>query len=557
LNSAKLINSLISYFNKIINLLNTIFKNEPYIWPHYIETIPEPETAQQEEKESTSEETEIDFSLDQLFGEGTETQEKKESEELSSESDHESEKLIEDKTIEEDSKKEENSAAAQVTISDETEQAIAKEIKQKTLRVNVSKIEDIMSLVGELVVNRSSFNQLTQEIRSFSKMTKLLPEMEINLERIIKDFLMKLDSSTTTLGRLINQIQEGVMRIRMLPVSNLFNRFPRMVREISKEAGKQVDLMLIGEETELDKTVIEEISDPLIHIIRNAIDHGIEDEETRKKRNKPPKGLLKISAFHDGGKINIVVSDDGRGINKTEVVKKAVEQGLIKKEQTKYLSDSEIYQFLFHPGFSTSEKVSSLSGRGVGLDVVKRNIENLNGSIIIFSKEDEGTEITIQIPLTLAIIQALLVGVGGETYCIPITSVIETLKVKPQEIETIEDNAVFYYRDKVISIIYLKELFEIDHSDNGQDERFIVVVNSGKDLIGIVVDKLIGQHDIVIKPLEEELISSEGISGAAILGSGKIALIIDIPSVGRMHYRIKKQKREYLEAAESFTDETN
>lgn len=545
-----IIGAFIDILKKTAEYLKNTFKYDKEQWDKYIELQPFEEFKSDEEKidyqaeeKASRVETEQIFDFDNIFEEGKELSEIEEVESAEV-------KEIEEEEAESAPKEKQ---AAQVE-AEEAAQNISRDVKQKTLRVDINKVEDLMSMVGELVVNRSSFDQLTQEFRSIADTVRYLIAADKRVDRNYKEFLMKFDAASATLGRLTNQIQEGIMRIRMMPISNLFNRFPRMVREIMREAGKEVELELLGEDTELDKTVIEEISDPLIHIIRNSIDHGIEAEDIRLKAGKPPAGKLNISAFHEGGKINIEVSDDGQGINKKQIIDMAVKQGMLEKSQMKYLHDAEVYQYLFRPGFTTAKNVSSLSGRGVGLDVVKRNIERLNGAIQVTSKEGSGSSFLIQIPLTLAIIQALLVKVQAETFCLPLTSVIETLKVQLGQIETIEGHAVFYYREQVISLLYLSDVFNMENINGKSEESFIVVVSSGTNLVGIVVDKLVGQQDIVIKSLEEEMILTEGVSGAAILGGGDIALIIDVPSLINSVMEEEKKIRKHLQTMKVSTD---
>lgn len=427
-------------------------------------------------------------------------------------------------------------------------------VPQKTLRVDVGKIEDLMSLVGELVVNRSMIDQLSADLRSMFGFFKNLENRNPVAEHHLKEFVLKMDSTANQLIRITNQLQEGVMRIRMLPVSSLFNRFPRMVREISQEAGKETELVMIGEETELDKSVIEKMLDPLMHLIRNAIDHGLESAHERLLAGKPEAGKLSIRAFHESGKINIVVEDDGRGIDKEKVIRKAVELNLLNQDYVNIMKESEIYGLLFQPGFSTVEKVSNLSGRGVGLDVVKRNIDRLSGQILVTSQPARGTRFTIQIPLTLAIIQALLVKVQNNHLAIPLSSVIEAIKVKPEHLDSIEGHAVFYYRSKIISVLDLGELFNAVPVCSSSD-IFMVVVSSGGDEIGLLVNKLVGQHDIVIKSFEDEVVAVEGISGAAILGGGDIALIVDVPSLISSVLEEEKRIRRLINITPAFGEE--
>jgi two-component system chemotaxis sensor kinase CheA len=335
----------------------------------------------------------------------------------------------------------------------------------------------------------------------------------------------KFRSTSQNLGRITGELQEGVMRIRMVPISQIFSRFPRLVRDLSKSLNKKINLVIEGEETELDKSVIEDLLDPIMHSVRNSIDHGIESLEDRKAMGKPEEGMVLLKATNEGNMIVIEISDDGKGIDVEAVKTKAVERGLI--SPNKLLSDVEAFNLIFEPGFSTAKTITSISGRGVGLDVVRRSIEKLNGTVTVTSEKGKGTKFLIKLPLTLAIIQGLLVRVGEEIYSIPITSVIESLRIKPDEIKMIDNYEVFNIRNDVVSLLRLNRLFGI-RTEERQDYNFIVIVGTAEKKMGFMVDSLIGEEDVVIKPLRDQFTNSPGIAGASILGDGSVSLIIDV-----------------------------
>jgi two-component system chemotaxis sensor kinase CheA len=315
------------------------------------------------------------------------------------------------------------------------------------------------------------------------------------------------------------------MRIRMVPISQIFSRFPRLVRDLSKSLNKKINLVIEGEETELDKSVIDDLLDPIMHSVRNSIDHGIESLEERKAAGKPEEGMVLLKATNEGNMIVIEISDDGKGIDVEAVKAKAVERGLI--SPNKLLNDVEAFNLIFEPGFSTARTITSISGRGVGLDVVRRSIEKLNGTVTVSSEKGKGTKFLIKLPLTLAIIQGLLVRVGEEIYSIPITSVIESLRVKPEEIKMIDNYEVFNIRNDVVSLLRLNRLFGI-RTEERTDFNFIVIVGTAEKKMGFMVDSLIGEEDVVIKPLRDQYTNSPGIAGASILGDGSVSLIIDV-----------------------------
>jgi two-component system chemotaxis sensor kinase CheA len=318
------------------------------------------------------------------------------------------------------------------------------------------------------------------------------------------------------------------MKVRMVPIETVFNRFPRVVYDLSKELSKKIDLIIEGAETELDRTIIDEIGDPLIHLIRNAADHGIENPSERISRGKPETGTIKLKAYHDGNNVVIEISDDGKGINLKSILEKSIELGLVEKDQSGNLKDYEITSFLFEPGFSTKSNVTDVSGRGVGLDVVKTKIESLGGSIEIINKQHVGTTFLIRLPLTLAIIQALMVQVGNEKFAIPLSAIRETVIIPFEEIKKVQKNEVIILRGKVIPLVRLNKALDIHSNDSQFDELTMVIVKKGEKDVGLVVDSLIGQQEIVIKTLGNLLKNIKFIAGATILGDGQVALILDV-----------------------------
>lgn len=435
------------------------------------------------------------------------------------------------------------------------------------LRVDSKRVDNLMNLVSETVITKASFNQSQQQFadmliqfqsldasykekirRMFEQLPQYLEEIQNGVaikdikanitneygdittffdafENRFKDLNSKFHSSTQNLGRITGELQEGIMKIRMVPISQVFDRFPRVVRDLQKDLGKKVNLLLEGEDTELDKTVVDDLMDPIMHCVRNSVDHGIESPEERKKAGKNETGTVLLKAANEGNSIVIDVVDDGGGINVEKVKAKAINKGLI--HPSKVLSDQEAAQLIFLPGFSTAEKITNVSGRGVGLDVVKTMIEKLNGTIQVTSEHGKGSKFSIRLPLTLAIIQGLLVRVGREVYSIPIASVIESVRVKKSEINTIDNHEVLNVRNEVISVLRLSRLFNIRTNENG-DYCFVVIVGSQDKKIGVMVDNLIGEEDVVIKPLRDQFTQSPGISGASILGDGSVSLIIDV-----------------------------
>jgi two-component system chemotaxis sensor kinase CheA len=363
-----------------------------------------------------------------------------------------------------------------------------------------------------------------------------------------KDTLNKFRGSSQSLSRITAALQEGVMQIRMVPISHIFSRFPRLVRDLSKSLNKNVNLIIEGESTELDKSIIEDLLDPLIHCVRNSIDHGIEDPDQREKIGKEREGTIVLRARNEGNLVIIEVEDDGMGIDVGAIRKKAIDSGLIHPDKS--LSEIEAFNLIFKPGFSTAKKVTNVSGRGVGLDVVKKQIEKMNGDVSIWSNNTQGTRFTIRIPLTLAIVQGLLVRVGKEVYAVPITSVFETLRITEQDIKRIDNYEVFNLREDVISLIRLHKIFNID-ADADREYNYVVIVGSGEKKVGLFVDVLIGEEDVVIKPLKDRFTKSPGIAGATILGDGRVSLILDVNELLNLGLRMEIEERKKRETITS------
>lgn len=375
---------------------------------------------------------------------------------------------------------------------------------RQTVRVDIERLDKLMNLVGELVINKTRIAQIATAHN-----------------------LVELNETVEQFDRISTDLQNLVMKVRMVPVEQVFNRFPRMVRDLAKELGKEINFVMEGKETELDRTVIDEIGDPLLHLLRNAIDHGIEKPEVRRKLGKNPEGLLLLAARHEGNSVIIEVEDDGQGLDVDRIRKRAKEMGLIDDDSR--LDNSAIIDFIFHPGFSTAQTVTDLSGRGVGLDVVRNKIESLSGTVTVESKPGAGTRFRIRLPLTLAIIQAMLVKVNDETYAIPLSSVAETTMVKPESIRQVQKQEVILLRGQVLPILRLKKLVGLPlENDQADKELYVVIVHRGNQQVGLVVDTLLGQQEIVIKSLGRLLAGIPGLGGATILGDGKVSLILDV-----------------------------
>ena len=345
-----------------------------------------------------------------------------------------------------------------------------------------------------------------------------------------RELATKVSEASVSLGRVANDIQEGVMKLRMLPVGQLFNRMPRLIRDLSRRVGKVVNLEVHGADTEVDKRVIEQIYNPLVHLVRNAVDHGIEDRETRKMLGKKEQGLLTLRAYSQGSQVIVDVEDDGRGIDTALVLERAVASGLIDAQAAKSLSQYEIYNLLFLPGFSTSSIVTRTSGRGVGMDVVKKDVEKINGHVEIESWENKGTRVSIKIPLTLAIIQTLLIRTSNHVFAIPMAAVREIIRISPGDITSLEGFDVIKFRQETVPVIRMNEVFKLRNCEE-TNPKFLVLTTAGVSTLGLLVEELIGEQDVVIKPLGEHVFESRGLAGSTILGDGAIALVLDIPEI--------------------------
>lgn len=388
----------------------------------------------------------------------------------------------------------------------------------RTVRVDVEVLDNLMSLVGELVIDRT-------------RLMQVLTQVETRLDG--DDLIQVMSSALAHIGRMTSDLQDEIQRARMLPVENLFKKFPRMVRDTAQKAGKEIEFVVRGEETELDRSVIEEIGDPLMHLIRNAVDHGVEPPADRVIAGKSARGVVILEAFHEENHIIISVRDDGRGVNPALVRASAVRKGLMTAEAARRMTDLEVINLIWAPGFSTAERVSDISGRGVGLDVVHKNIEKLNGSVEIKSEVGKGTEFRVKLPLTLAIIRSLQVEVMGTTYCIPLGSVVETDRLPLTQIQTIRQRSVIVKRGEVIPLVRLLDAFQMERPEGyaEPEEIFVVIVSVTGRQIGLVVDNLIGESEVVIKPLGKFIGDVPGVSGATIMGDGDVAIILDISSL--------------------------
>lgn len=383
--------------------------------------------------------------------------------------------------------------------------------QEQTIRVDVSRLDALLNLVGELVLSRNRLSQLSNDLDSKF-------ENEYLIEQLLE--------TTSQIGMNTTELQLAVMKTRMIPIGKVFSKFPRMVRDLSRDSGKDIELVVSGEETELDKSVVEEIGDPLIHLIRNSCDHGCETPEVRLAKGKPEKGIVELKAYHEGNHIVIEIKDDGAGMDPEKLKRKAVEKGIMTQDEALSLTDEQAYAIIFRPGFSTTEKVTNISGRGVGMDVVRTNVEKLNGIITIKSEIDQGSTFYLKLPLTLAIIQALLVEVSEEVFAIPLASVVETVRVSIDEVHSFEGREVLKLRDRVLSLVRIDRTFGLEEIDS--NEVYVVIVGLAEKQLGFIVDNLIGQEEIVIKSLGEYITGNSGIAGATITGDGRVRLIIDV-----------------------------
>lgn len=404
----------------------------------------------------------------------------------------------------------------------------------QTIRVEVKRLDHLMNLIGELVLGKN-------------RLLKIYDDVEERYEG--EKFLEELNQVVSQLSIITTDVQLAVMKTRMQPIAKVFNKFPRVVRDLSRELGKQIELEISGEETELDKSIVEEIGDPIMHMIRNSCDHGVEDPATRVANGKPEKGIVQLKAYNEGNHIVVEITDDGKGLDPNGLKAKAMEKNLITEREADQMTDKEAFALIFKPGFSTAAKVTNVSGRGVGMDVVKTNIEKLNGVIEIDSELGKGSTFKLKIPLTLAIIQSLLVGTQEEFYAIPLASVLETVRVPVDDIYTIEGKNVLRLRDEVLSLVRLSDVFGVKQVLESGDQTYVVVIGVAESKLGIIVDTLVGQEEIVIKSMGEYLQNIQGIAGATIRGDGRVTLIIDVGAMMDMAKEIKVDIKAQLEAS--------
>lgn len=395
---------------------------------------------------------------------------------------------------------------------------------EQTIRVDVKRLDHLMNLIGELVLAKN-------------RLIKINVDVEERYEG--EEFLEELNQVVSIVSLVTTDLQIAVMKTRMLPIGKVFNKFPRMIRDLSRELNKKIDLEIYGEETELDKSIVEEIGDPLVHIIRNSCDHGIEAMADRIAQGKPETGRIVLKAYNEGNHIVVQIDDDGKGLDPVMLKNKSLEKGVITEKEADSMTDKEAYALIFRPGFSTAAQVTSVSGRGVGMDVVKTNIEKLNGIIDIDSEVGRGTSIKLKIPLTLAIIQALLVGVQEEYYAIPLASVLETVRISKDEIYTVDNRSVMRLRNDVLSLVHIGDIFEVERIIDAAEHAYVVVLGLAESKLGLIVDSLVGQEEIVIKSLGEYLKGMEGIAGATIRGDGGVTLIVDVAALMHMAKGVK------------------
>ena len=395
---------------------------------------------------------------------------------------------------------------------------------EQTIRVDVKRLDHLMNLIGELVLAKN-------------RLIKINDDVEERYEG--EEFLEELNQVVSIVSLVTTDLQIAVMKTRMLPIGKVFNKFPRMIRDLSRELNKKIELVLAGEDTELDKSIVEEIGDPLVHIIRNSCDHGVETPAERLAKGKSETGTIGLKAYNEGNQIVIQIDDDGKGLDVEMLKNKSLEKGIITEKEADNMSEKEAFGLIFKPGFSTAASVTNVSGRGVGMDVVKTNIEKLNGIIDIDSELGKGTSMKLKIPLTLAIIQALLVGVQEEYYAIPLASVLETVRISKDEIYTVEGRSVMRLRDDVLSLVHIGDIFEVERILDASEHAYVVVLGLGTSKLGLIVDTLVGQEEIVIKSLGDYLKGIEGIAGATIRGDGGVTLIVDVVALMQMAKDVK------------------
>ncbi|SFV56312.1 Signal transduction histidine kinase CheA [hydrothermal vent metagenome] len=441
------------------------------------------------------------------------------------------------------------SAPAANTVENKTEKPKAAAPARKspaaveqTIRVDVKRLDHLMNLIGELVLAKN-------------RLIKINDDVEERYEG--EEFLEELNQVVSIVSLVTTDLQIAVMKTRMLPIGKVFNKFPRMIRDLSRELNKKIELVISGEETELDKSIVEEIGDPLVHIIRNSCDHGIESPEDRIAKGKPEMGTIALKAYNEGNQIVIQIDDDGKGLDPKMLKNKSLEKGIITEKEADSMSDKEAFALIFKPGFSTAAAVTNVSGRGVGMDVVKTNIEKLNGIIDIDSEVGKGTSIKLKIPLTLAIIQALLVGVQEEHYAIPLASVLETVRISKDEIYTVEGKNVMRLRDDVLSLVHIGDIFEVERILDASEHAYVVVLGLGTSKLGLIVDTLVGQEEIVIKSLGDYLKGIEGIAGATIRGDGGVTLIVDVVALMEIAKNVKATSMSENESSSALNEKNS
>jgi len=436
----------------------------------------------------------------------------------------------------------ENNSTSTVEVIQPTPPSKPADVKTKSkadvgsIRVGVDKVDILINLMGELVITQSMLSELGNDF-DLSKVERL----NTGLEQLLQN---------------TKELQESVMRIRMLPISFAFNRFPRLIHDLSKKTGKKIELILKGEQTELDKTVMEQIGDPLVHLVRNAVDHGIEPIDVRVANGKPEQGTIVLNAYHQGGSIVIEISDDGGGINRKAVFDKAVEKGIVDENAT--LSDSQVFELILEPGFSTAKQLSDISGRGVGMDVVKKNIQALGGRIQVESTEGKGSVFKVYLPLTLAILDGQLVKVGSQTYIIPLITIVESLQAQSDLINKVSGDMVLYrLREDNVPVLPIYQLFDLEAETTEVDKSLLVVVEADNQKVGLMVDDLLAQQQVVIKSLNDNYQQVEGISGATILGDGSVAMILDIPGIINMAQKNAQKNFNYKTPQTTHSEEVS
>ncbi|NEU29736.1 chemotaxis protein CheA [bacterium LRH843] len=408
-------------------------------------------------------------------------------------------RVNEQEALPQNEKKEPESITVQPNVQTKKSQEL-----HKTIRVNIERLDVLMNLFEELVIDRGRLEQIASELRN-----------------------NELNETVERMSRITGNLQEIILNMRMMPVEQVFNRFPRMVRSLSRDLNKKVNLEIIGAETELDRTIIDEIGDPLVHLLRNSIDHGIETPEKRRMHGKPEEGTVSLKAYHSGNNVFIEIEDDGAGIDRDKILTKALSNGIVTEEDASKLTDQQVFSLLFASGFSTAEKITDVSGRGVGLDVVRSTFESIGGTVTVNSVLGEGSVFSVQLPLTLSIIDVMLVEVKDEKYAIPLSSIVETAIVHRKDVYSAHNKKVIDFRGNVVPLVFLKDVFELPAEQEEEEFYSLVIIHKGNKVAGLVVDTLIGQHDIVLKSLGNYLKDVFAISGATILGDGQVALIVD------------------------------